>query len=187
MNGSRFAWIAAFGLVLALAGCSSNSPTKSTTPAGPWDFPAANGKFAITLYTDQSSYAAGDSFDVKLVGYGLTNAFGAAFEVSYPPSLISVGRIVYNPTLFPDSTQVLRIQQTEPDSDRVSFGFTFTRGAGQSINGSAVLLRIRCLALGAGQASLAFTPGMVSIGKSDGSLIDNFSNLEEDPLTVTIH
>ena len=66
--------------------------------------------------------------------------FGAAFQVNYPHGLLKIGKIIYNPSLFTDPGSYLVVHEIEPDSNRVSIGFTFLRNSGRSISESAVLM-----------------------------------------------
>jgi len=190
MNWNRMSRIAVGGLLILLSGCGGGSstqpnPTPTPTPPGPWTFPASS-KFAVTLYADSSTYAIGDSFDVKVVAYNLTNVFGATFQVNYPASQLNVGRVVYNST--PIVTPNLELPgRVEADSNRVSFGFTFLRGSHHAFNGSAVLARLRCLGTAAGTAKFTLARANLAIQDSTGSAIPNFSNLEVDSLSVTVH
>jgi hypothetical protein len=186
MNQARVTPIVAGGLLLALAGCGGSSTRPTTTP-GPWDFPASP-RFAIALYSDAASYAVGDSFDVKVVAYNLQRVFGAALTVEYAPSLLGIGEIRYNPSLFVDPGSFIILPlQVEPDSSRVSFGFTFVRGSHRSISGSAVVMRLRCLANAVGTANFKLDPAALAIQDSTGNTISDYEYLEIDSLTVTVH
>jgi hypothetical protein len=186
MNQARITPIVAGGLLLALAGCGGSS-TRPTPAPGPWDYPASP-RFAIALYSDAVTHAVGDSFDVKVVAYNLQSVFGVGLTVHYTPSLLAIGEIRYNPTLFVDDSSFIVLPlQDEPDSNRVGFGFTFVRGSHRSISGSAVVMRLRCLANAAGTAKFKLDPATLAIQDSTGNAITNYENLEIDSLSVTIH
>ena len=160
------------------------SSTWTFTTAGTWEF-APSTRFAVALYTDAATYVTGDSLDIKVVAYNLQEVFGAAFQVNYPHDLLGVGKIIYNPSLFPDPGSYLMVHEIEPDSSRVSIGFTFLRNSGRSIGQSAVLLRLRCRALAAGSANLSLARGTLMITKPSGEPIDNLGSIEIDPLILS--
>ncbi len=160
------------------------SSTWTFTTAGTWEF-AASTQFAVALYADAATYVTGDSLDVKVVAYNLQDVFGAAFQVNYPHGLLKIGKIIYNPSLFTDPGSYLVVHEIEPDSNRVSIGFTFLRNSGRSISESAVLMRLRCRALAAGSANLSLARGTLMITKPNGEPIDNLGNIEIEPLNLS--
>jgi len=181
LPGTRYFW-----RVRAESGGAAGewSSAWTFTTAGTWEF-APSARFAVALYTDAATYIAGDSLDVKVVAYNLQDVFGAAFQVNYPHGLLGIGRIIYNPSLFTDPASYLVVHEIEPDSNRVSIGFTFIRNSGRSISQSAVLLRLRCRVLAAGSANLSLARGTLMITKPNGEPIDNLGNIEIDPLDLS--
>ena len=161
------------------------SNPRTFTTAGMWEF-RSSGLPALALYSDGTTVAAGDSFDVKVVSYNLQDVFGAALRIIYPHDVIGVGRILYNPTLFGDQTSCLVMPPVRSDLDRVDIGFTYVRGSGRSIRESSVLALLRCRALKQGAANVGFAPDTLVVRKSDGTLFD-YGSLTKIPLSLTVN
>ncbi len=171
---------------IVLAGCGGGGSTRSPDPQpGPWDFPAATGH-ALVLRSEQTSCAVGDSVDVKLTAYDLPPLSGAALRIDVPSELLAAGRILRNPQALPSGEAMLTVERIEPDSGRVSWGFSFVRGSGRTFSGSAVLLLLRCRALESGSAYLRLDRGTLDLRDSAGSRMAGLENIRLDPLTLLV-
>ncbi len=180
------AWIAAGGLCAALlAGCSGGkAPTGGTAAPGPWDYPSSD-KFALTLYSDRTSVAEGDSFDVKVVFYNVPSLFGAAFEIGYTGARAGAGRFIGNGAYLSSGGTVLSLNRVEPDSSKASAAFTHVRGGG-TFDDNGVIVKLRCKALRAGIARFTVRDSTLRMVKSDGTAIDGFASLRNEGLAITI-
>ena len=169
--------------ILVLAGCKS-SPTQPTQ-TDPWSFPASS-KFAVTLYTDKSTISVGQTTDIKLVLYDVTNVFGAAIELRLPLDSLEVIQVVQNPNIL-DGANALVLSKVDSTQGKVSYGVTLKAGSNATFTGSAVVCKATVKGLIAGPVNVRITPGMLSLVKSDGQPITNFASIAIENLALTVN
>jgi hypothetical protein len=185
MKIRAFLWLAVLALVLG--GCKKDdngvAPTPTPTPED-FTFPADSLKFAITTYTANDTITAGASFDVKVILYNVSSAFGSSVEMSYPDANVEVLQVVVGPYFGGDLVTVSKI---EPTLNRVSCGVSLRSGASvSSANKSAVVFKLKCRARLAGTASLVINPSKLEVRKSDGSFVTNFASMVIENKTLHI-
>jgi hypothetical protein len=176
---------AVLGLLLLACSCGKSTTDPTPSEAGAWDYPSSS-RFAVSLYSDQSTCAVGDSLDVRVIFYNMPDVFGAAFVIEYPHEAVGTSRILGNDAVLPAPGSCILLSRIEPDSDKVCCGFTFLRGHPQRFHGSAAVLKLRCQALQAGTAVFRFRDVPLSITGDDGAPVANLANLERDSLLVVI-
>jgi hypothetical protein len=177
-----------FIIVAVMGGCSKDdSGTAPTpTPTEDFSFPANATKFSATLYTAKDTVAVNEAFDVKVVLYNVTAAFGAAFEMTYASDKVTVLDQLTGPTFFAPAANILAVMRTDTVNNRVSYGVTYRAGTNGSANGSGVVVKLKCKGRTAGTATLTIDPAKLEIRKADGTLITNFANLAIENLTITV-
>ncbi len=184
----QFQWMTMVALALALGGCSksSNNPVGPTTPTGEdWTFPANSTKFSATLTTSKDPVAAGETFYVKIVYYNITQTFGSAVEVNYPPDKVHIVDLTPGPLIANDSTSI-NVMQIDSVAGKVSFGITYKAGSGKVFNGSNVLVRLKCQGKAAGSAAFTINPATLEILQSNGNAIPNFGSLQIENLSMIV-
>ncbi len=171
-------------LALVLGGCSKKS--NPVTPPFEGDFPPSS-EFSVTLYSASSSVAVGDTFQVRVVLYNVSNVSGCAVRISYSSNLTDILTTAKGSSFFP-SDSVVSISKIEPDSGRISFGIGY-RGAtaANAKSGSGVVSILTCRAKTSGTCSFAIDPNTLEITSPDGTLIPNFGALLVENLSVVIH
>ncbi len=170
--------------VLVGAGCSKKS--NPVEPSSGGDFPSSS-KFSVTLYSVSTSAGIGQSFEVKVILYNVTNVAGYAMKISYQPSTAEVDSIsLDSPFVSPDSS--IGVSLIEPDSGRVSFGVA-RRYAGTpvSVSGSGVVCTLWCRGKGTGTCNFVIDPVSLEIQTPDGVLIQGFASLLIENLAIAIH
>ncbi len=156
---SRRLIIVGISVLIGLA-CSRKSNPVSPPITG--DFPPSS-KFAVTLYSSTQSVATGDTFQVRVVLYNVTNVSGCAFRVYFPPALVSMVSAVVGTTFFP-SDSVISISKIEQDSGRVNFGVAYRNVAPvRSKSGSGVVCVLTGKALAGGNCSLLIDPSTLEV------------------------
>ena len=177
--------VAVIGLGFLLAGgCSKNGNPVSPSLAD--DFPASS-KFSVTLYSASQSVVVGQSFEVRVVLYNVTNVSGCALKISYPSSMVLVDGVAPGTSFLPPDS-VLSISRIEQDSGRVSYGVAYANsGRAGSKSGSGVICILDCKAKAAGTCSFVVDPASLEVKTPDGTLIQNFSTLLLEDFSVTVH
>jgi hypothetical protein len=182
----EYSTIFVVGMIILIAGgCSKKgNPVTPEVPAN--EFPA-DAKFSVTLYCPSPSVAVGESFEVRVVLYNVTNVSGMAITVTFPTGSIDVLGLTSGSTFFPpDST--ISISNTEADSGRISYGVSYKNTAsGASKSGSGLICTVKCRATASGTASFVIDRNTLQIGTPDGTLIGNFATLLVENCSVTIH
>jgi hypothetical protein len=179
-------------LILVLSGLSlscksSDSGTNPTPTPAPedWTFPANAVKFAVTAYTEKQSVAVGEAFDVKLVLYNISDAFGTAIEMTYASDKVDVLDLLSGPFFAPDSS-LIGIKEVTASANRISYGVTYKAGSNKTSNGSGVVFKLKCRGKASGSAPFIMNAQKLEVRKSDGNLIANFGSLSREDLTVVV-
>jgi len=176
-----------FIIVAAMIGCSKDDGgTQPTAPVEDFSFPANPTKFSATLYSEKSTVAVNEAFDVKVVLYNVTAAFGAALEMTYASDKVTVLDQLTGPTFFAPAANILAVMRTDTVNNRVSYGVTYRAGTNGSANGSGVVVKLKCRGRAAGTATFTIDPAKLEIRKADGTLITNFGMLATENLTITV-
>jgi hypothetical protein len=172
--------------IILITGCKKDSVSPPPVAEEDYSFPA-NTKFAVTLYSNQTSYKVGDNFDVKLVFYNLQDVFGAAVELSYDSSFIHItdsSKILIGP-YFNTGDSTLTFRKVE-QIGRASIGISYVKGSGLVSNGSGTVMKLKCNARKNGSTTFSINGSKLEIRKSDGSFINNFNGLLKENLTINI-
>lgn len=173
-------------LFILIAGCKKN-PVSSLPPEEDFSYPPST-KFAVSVYSSQTTIKKGDLVDIKLVFYNLQNVFGAAVELNYSNNLIEFTddskMLLGQYFVVGDSTLVLK--KVEQSYGRVSVAISYVKGSSKTANGSGVVFKLKGKAVGIGSAQIEINRNKLQIIKSDGLPINNFSNLLLENLTLTI-
>jgi len=178
----QFRIFAVAAVVLTVAGCSRRG--NPVAPSGE-DFPP-DSKFSVTLYSPSSSVSNGESFEVRVVLYNVSNVFGAAVEVSYPAAMVEVLGVTGGITFFPPDS-VISLSKIESDSGRVDYAVTFKNAAsGKSKSGSGIVCTLMCRANATGTASFAINRKTLQISTPGGTLINGFADLLIEDLSMNI-
>ncbi len=174
------------GLLTVLLGCgkSGNAPTQPT-PTEDWSFPANGTKVGVTLYAPSQTVSAGGSFEVRFVCYNLTQVFGAATELAYSSDKVDILQVLGGPYLSPD-TALVSINKIDPVGGLVSYGATFKAGSGRAGSGSGVLFKLKCKATASGTAAFTVNVQKLSLQKSDGTPIPQFSTMGVENVNITV-
>ena len=162
--------------VLTLATCmlassckKDDGGTTTTIPPAPditdFAFPAS-GTPSATLYASSTSVVVNQEFDIRFVLYNVTDAFGAAAEITYPADKIQLTADAINQNYFspPNSTLVVKGVVT---AGVYAYGVTYQNGTGLTQSGSGVIMKLRCKATATGTAAFALTK--LDIRRADGS------------------
>ena len=174
-------------LALLLMGCKKDD--EGTTPpvaAEDWTFPTDTVKFAVTVNSPKATVAVGEAFDVKVILYNVSNAFGFSMEMAYASDKVEVLEVTQGPHFAPVG-DLLTIKKIDAAMNAVSYGVTFKAGTtttGKS--GSGVVFKLKCRARVAGSAAFTIAPGKLEIRKADGSFINNFNTIAKENLTLQI-
>ena len=174
-----------FGLSLLIsAGCGkSSNPVSPPVTDG---FPPSS-KFSVTLYSPSQTVAVGDSFEVRVVLYNVSNVAGCALNITYTPSLAEVDSIIPGTSFFPPDSTV-GISMVEQDSGRVSYGVAYRySGQTRSKSGSGIVCTLVCRSRNSGTCRFAIDHSSLELTTPDGTLIPNFSTLQLDSLSILVH
>ncbi len=171
-------------VILVGGGCKKTSNPVNAPFDG--DFPPSS-KFSITLYSSSQSAAVGQSFEVLVVLYNVTDVSGCAMVFSYPPAIVDILNASIGSSFFlPQS--VMSISKNEPDSGRVSFGVAYRNSTlTQSKSGSGVVCILTCKAKSAGNCTIAINPNTLEIKTPDGTFMKNFDSLLLENFSIVIH
>ena len=166
-------------IILIAAGC-----TKKSNPLTPptSEFPPDT-KFSVTLYSPLSAVTVGESFDVRVVLYNVTNVSGIALTVTYSKGNVDVVSVAGGTTFLP-SDSVVSISNIEADSSRVSYGVSYKNSSSKS--GSGIICTIKCKATASGTASFVIDQTTLVIDTPAGTLIDHFASLLVENCSVAI-
>lgn len=162
------------------AGCGDDNGT-NPPPVTPedWSFTADSTKFSATLTAPKDTFAAGESFDVKLILYNVPAVFGLSAEFTYPSNLVEILDVVQGPHFAPPENTLV-VKNIEATANRVSFGVTFRRTTGTGVSGSGAVMKLKCRARAAGAASITFNASRFEVRKADGTLITDFGTLARE-------
>lgn len=151
-----------------------------------FSFPANATKFAATLYAPTTSVASGATFDVRFVLYNISDAFGAAAEITYSSDKVQIIESIVGPAFTPAS-DIISLRGPISGTNRYAFGVSYRQGTGRVTSGSGVIVKLSCRATAPGAATFAIDPAKFEIKKSDGTPINNFNAIILEPVTVTIN
>ena len=175
----------AIAFVFVVGGCTKRSNPIAPSSSGD-EFPPDN-KFSLTLYSPSSNITIGDLFDVRLVLYNVTGVSGMAVDVSFPATSVTVLGILSSTTFFP-ADSAISLSRTEADSGKMSFGVSYRNAAtGISKSGSGLICTFKCKAKAPGAALFVIDQSTLRVTTPSGTLIDNFSTLLIENLSITIH
>jgi hypothetical protein len=163
-----------------MSGCK-----KESSPVAPatGEFPEST-KFCVTLYSPSQSVAVGGTFEIRVVLYNVSSVFGAAMEIGYPGANVEITQVSGGSTFFPSNSS-LTVAKIEPDSNRVSVAIAYQNaGTVLSSSGSGILFRLTCKAKASGTHTFTINGKTLEIRRPDGTLINNFSSLLIENLTI---
>ncbi len=177
-----------FLIIGVMSGCKKDDGGTGPppTPTEDFTFPANTTKFAVTLYSEKATVAVNEAFDVKVILYNVTDAFGAALEITYASDKVTVLNQLSGPTFFAPAANILSVSQTDTVNNRTSYGVTYRAGTSGSANGSGVVVKLKCRGRAAGTTTFTVDPAKLEVRKFDGTLITNFGNLGIENLTITV-
>jgi hypothetical protein len=142
-----------FVLVLVgLMGCGEEASVQPPPAVEDWTFPANASKFAVALYSTNSSVAVNGTSDIRVVMYNVSNVFGASIRISIPQDSLLVTDIIQGP-VFGSASDALVVSQNEPTLKRASFGITLKAGSTAAFSGSEVLCKFKVQGKVAGPVS----------------------------------
>lgn len=179
-------WLLVAGLALTIFSCKKED---SGTPVVTEDFsyPPNTTKFSATLYTSTTTIANNGTFDVRLVLYNVTAAFGAAAEITFDNTRVQITESVAGPAFGPaDAIISLRSPATAPPNT-FAYAVTYRAGSTSNLTGSGVIVKLKCKAIAAGTANFTITPAKLEIKKSDGTPITNFGTILIENASVVIN
>jgi hypothetical protein len=156
----------------------------SAMVAETWIYPSNGVKFAATVYSSTSTVQNGSRFEVLVVYYNMTKAFGTAIELSFPVDKVSIRDVVAGPYISGSSALILK--KLDNTAGRVSFGATFTAGSGDTVTGSGIVLKLKCRAKSTGSSPFTINASKLQILQSDGSSIPSFNTLQIENLLIGI-
>ena len=177
----RFLFLIVIGLTLG--GCKKDDPGPAPPTADP-EFPAST-KFAATLYAPTTSVANGATFEIRFVLYNVSEAFGAAAEITYSSDKATIDSSIVG-SAFGPSDQIISLRGPV-NTTTYAYGVTYKAGSGRSLTGSGVVVKLKCRAIAAGVATFTITPAKLNIKKSDGTPISNFGTILIEPVTVVVN
>jgi hypothetical protein len=129
----------------------------------------------------------GQSFEVRVILYNVTNVAGCALEVSYPAAVAEVDSVAPGTSFLPPDS-IISISKIELDSGRVSYGVSYKySGQARSKSGSGVVCMLKCKAKTSGTCSFLIDPATLEIKTPDGTFIQNFGTLLVENLTIAVH
>lgn len=169
-------------LALGFVSCKKDDGGVVTPPVvqEDWTFPSdASTKLAI--YSEKSTVAVGETFDVKIILYNVTGIFGAATEISYASDKVEVLDVLTGP-LFTPEAQYLVVKKNEATRNTVSFGITYKNGSGLAVTGSGILLKLKCKGKAAGVGTFTFVAPEAR--RADGTLVTPAIG---SALNITVH
>ena len=183
MNRIRSLFVVGFVIFFA-GGCRTKS--NPATPVVESDYPPSL-KFAVTLYSSVQTATVGQSFEIRVVLYNVTNVSGCAMEISYPTAIVGILDASVGSSFLPPESAIC-ISKNEPDSGRVSLGVAYRNIVqAQSRSGSGVVYIVICKAKAAGNCTFVINPNTLEIKGPDGTLIKNFDTLLLENSSIAIH
>lgn len=177
-----------FLLLFIFSSCKKETVTQPPQPIEEdFSFPQTT-RFAVSLITNSNTVILGKEFDVKLVFYNVQEVFGSAIEIVYDNNLISIpnqSKLLLGPFFnVNDTSKVLILKKLENPLGRASFAISYVRNSGLNSGGSGVVFKLKYTPIAKGNTWIKINK--CEIRKSDGNLINNFSNIEIDSLQVLI-
>lgn len=177
-----------FLLLFLISSCKKETVTQPPEPKEEdFSFPQSS-RFSVSLITNSNTVILGKEFDVKLVFYNVQEVFGSAIEIAYENNYISItnqNKIILGPFFnIKDTSKVLILKKLENPLGRASVAISYIRNSGLNSSGSGVVFKIKYLPVAKGNTWIKINK--CEIRKSDGSFINNFSNIEIDSLQVHI-
>lgn len=144
--------------MLGLFGCSKGD--QGTSPPPPetedWTFPYDT-TYNMKIYSEKSLVSVGESFDVKVILYNVSNLVAVATEIAYSSDRVEVLAMMTGPLFVPDST-ILTVKSIEPSRNLLSFGVTYRAGTNRSVTGSGVLVKMKCRGRAIGNGTFSVNP-----------------------------
>lgn len=173
--------------ILFIIGCRRDVVNPPDNQQEDFSYPPSQ-EFAVKLYSNQTEYRIGDNIDVKLIFYNLNDVFGTAVEILYDKNVIEIidsTKVLIGPYFKTgDSTLILR--KVEQNFGRISIAISYIKGSEMFSTGSGVVAKIKCKAIKNESTNFILNEGKLEIRKKDGRLIDNFSLLLKQNLTINI-
>lgn len=171
---------------LILFGCKKD-PTGPDIPQEDFSYPPS-GRFAVSLYSNQTSLNVNSEVDIRLVFYNLNNVFGSAIEIIYDKNkfeILNEDKIIFGPYFkIGDSTLVLK--KVDQSFGRASCSVSYVKNSGKASSGSGVVFKLKAKAISKGSAAFTINKDKLEIFQSDGRYIDNFQSLAIDSLNINI-
>lgn len=172
-------------LALGFVSCKKDDSGTNTPPTTQedWTFPS-DGATKLAVYSEKSTVAVGETFDVKIILYNVTGIFGAATEISYSSDKVDVLDVLAGPVFTP-AADYLMVKKIEANLNVVSFGITYKNGTARSVTGSGIVLKLKCKGKAAGTATFTINaPPRSEARKADGTLATPSIG---SALNITVH
>ncbi|MBI5472984.1 MAG: hypothetical protein HY961_11620 [Ignavibacteriae bacterium] len=177
----RFLLLVVIGVMLG----SCKKDDGGTTPPPPdTEFPAST-KFAATLYAPTTTVSNGASFEIRFVLYNVSQAFGAAAEITFSNDKVQIDSSSIG-SAFGPSGAIISLRGPV-NANTYAYGVSYRAGSGSSLTGSGVIVKLKCHAIATGTATFSITPSKLEIKRADGTPINNFGTILIEPATVTIN
>jgi hypothetical protein len=183
MKAKAFLIISLLGILVL--GCSKSDNGSNPPPPTPedWTFPSDTTTNSIKVFSEKSSVAVGEAFDVKVILYNVTGIFGAAAEIAYTSANATVSSVLAGPFFTPDAN-ILTVSNINAGRNIASFGVTYRAGSNGLVTGSGVVFKLKCVGTAAGTATFAINPTTLEVRKTDNTI----HNPSIRPaLSVTVH
>ena len=180
---NRTVAIIALVLLGVLAGCSKDNPVTPPPSTEDWTFPANGSKFAITLYSDQTTVAVGQTLEVKVLLYNVSNVFGAAVGLRMPSDTLAVTSVVTGPVFSSANPLVLSVVDTV--KHQVDYGITLRSGSMSAFSGSGVLFKLKVRPVHAGPFTVSVIPATFALQDGSGNPITGFGSIVLEGLSAT--
>jgi hypothetical protein len=184
MKLMRFLFLISLSIAVLSCKKDDGGTTPPPTTSEDFSFPANATKFSATLYAPTQTVANGGTFDIRLVLYNITDAFGAAAEIAYSGDKVQITESVVGPAFTP-SDAIISLRGPV-NATTYAFGVTYKAGTNRTTTGSGVIVKLKCRAIASGAATFSITPAKLEIKKSDGTPITNFGTILIENASVTV-